>query len=108
MSSEKSLVTTTEKVVIGRDNDTGTKTNAVKESITTPIARKNIDTVNRIEKPQSSNKTVDKYSSNKSDKAKSLDKSRCTKITDTGNKVNKENESMSISKTSLCEKRNKT
>ena len=69
-----------------------TKHNMVKEAITPPIAKKKIDEVNKTEKSQASNKTIDGYSSNKSDKVKSLDKSIFTQRTDTlkiFNKVNK-------------------
>ena len=52
----------------------GKKHNVVKEAITPPIAKNNIKTVNKTEKSQASNKTVDTSSSNKSDKVKSLDK----------------------------------
>ena len=52
----------------------GTKPNVVKDTITATISKNNIDTVNKTEKSQASNKTVDTYSSNKSDKSRSLDK----------------------------------
>ena len=52
--------------------------------------RKNkIDTVNKTEKSQASNKTLDKPKSNKNDTVKPLDKSRSTQITDTKNTVDK-------------------
>ena len=54
MSSKYLLVTTREKIVKEGMNETGTKTNVVKESITPPIYKKNIDTVNKTDKPQAS------------------------------------------------------
>ena len=54
MSSKKLLVTTKDKIVKEGINYMGTKNNAVKEFITHPIAKKNIDTVNKKEKPQAS------------------------------------------------------
>ena len=54
----------------------------MREAITPPIAKKNIDTVNKTKNPQESKKK-DKSISNKSDKDKSFDKSRSTKITET-------------------------
>ena len=54
MSSKKSLVTTTDKIFREGINDMGTEPNVVKEFITPPIAEKNIDTVNKTEKPQAS------------------------------------------------------
>ena len=60
----------------------------MKESITPPIAKNNIDTVNKTDKSQASNKKVDTSSSNKYYKGKSLDKSRSTQRTDTKNTVN--------------------
>ena len=54
----------------------------MKESITPPIAKKNIDTVNKTDKSKASKRKKDKSSSsNKSDKGKSLDKSRSTQRT---------------------------
>ena len=56
----------------------------MEEAITPPIlAKKKIYTVNKIEKSQACNKTVDSPKSNKTDTVKSLDKSRSTQITDT-------------------------
>ena len=46
----------------------------VKEDITPPIAKNNIDTVNKTKKPQASKRKKDKSISNKSDKGKSFDK----------------------------------
>ena len=66
------------------------KYNVVKEAITPPIARK-IDTVNKTDKSQASDKTVDTSSSNKSEKGKSLDKSKSTQITDTEDTFEKVN-----------------
>ena len=61
-----------------------TKSNAVKEAITPPISAKNkIDTVNKTEKSQTSNKTVDTTKRNITDTVKSLDKSISTQRTDT-------------------------
>ena len=55
----------------------GQKPNVVKEAITHPISeKKKIDTVNKTEKSQESNKKVDTPIINKTDKVKSLDKSR--------------------------------
>ena len=76
----------------------------VKESITPTIGKNNIDTVNKTEKSQASNKKVDTSISNKSDKSNSFDKSRSNQITDTENTVNKENKPRCITKTSLCGK----
>ena len=67
----------------------GTNPNVVKEAINTPTAKNQIDTVNKIEKSQASNKKVDTSSSNKYDKFKSLDKSRSTQRTDTKDTDNK-------------------
>ena len=56
----------------------------MKEIITNPIStKKMIDTVNKTEKSQAPNKTVDAPRINKTDKVKSIDKSRSTQITDT-------------------------
>ena len=71
--TEKALVNTTNKVFKEGNDDMGTKPNMVKEDITPPIAEKNIDTVNKLEKSQASNKKVDTSSSNKFGKDKSLD-----------------------------------
>ena len=63
---------------------------AVEEAITPPIsAKKKIDTVNKRDKSQAYNKTVDKPKRNKTDTVKSLDKSRYAQITDTENTVDK-------------------
>ena len=61
----------------------GTKTNVVKESFTPTVAKKKIDTVNKTEKSQASNKIVDPSIRNKYDKCESLDKSRSNQRTDT-------------------------
>ena len=62
----------------------------MEESITPPISeKKKIDTVNKTEKSQASNKTVNTPKSNKIDTGKSLDESRYSQITDTENKVYK-------------------
>ena len=51
----------------------------MKEAINTKISsRKKIDTFNKTEKSQAPNKTVDTPRSNKTDKVKSIDKSRST------------------------------
>ena len=69
------------------------KPDVVKEAITTPIAKNNIDTVNKKEKSQASKK-VDTSSSNKSEKGKSLDKSRYTQGTETEDTVLKKNQGL--------------
>ena len=62
----------------------------VGESINPPISSKNkIDTLNKTDKSQVSNKTVDTPKSNKNDKVKSIDRSRSTQRTDMVNTVNK-------------------
>ena len=74
----------------------------MKEATTPPIsAKKKIDTVNRIEKSQASNKPVYTPKSNKTDKGKSTDKSGYTQRTDTENTVDK---SRSIPRTNLSKK----
>ena len=73
MSSKKALVTNTDKIVKEGNTDMGKKPNVVKEAITPPIAKNNINTVNKTQKSQASPKK-DKSSSNKSYKGKSLDK----------------------------------
>ena len=83
MYSEKALVTTTKTIFKEGNTEMGTKPNLVKEPITPPIAKKNIYTVKKKDKSQASNKTVDTSRSNKSEKVKSLDKSRSTQITET-------------------------
>ena len=105
--TEKSLVTNTDRVFKEGNTDMGTKTNMVKESITPPISKHKVDTVNKTEKSQASKKTVDTSSSNKYGKGKSLDESRSTQRTDTENTVNKVNESRYISRTSLSNKSTK-
>ena len=54
-------------------SDLGKKPNVVKESITPPIAKNNIDKVNKTEKSQGSNKKLDTFSSNKYAKGESLE-----------------------------------
>ena len=62
----------------------------VKAAITPPISEENkIDTINKTEKSQASNKKVDAHKSNKSDKLKPMDKSRSTQRTETENTVDK-------------------
>ena len=74
----------------------------MKESITPPLSeKKKINTVNKIEKSQAYNKTVDTPKSNKTDKVKSIDKSRSIQRTDTENTVDK---SMSIPRNNLSNK----
>ena len=48
-----------------------------------------MDTVNKTEKPQAPNKTVDKTKSNKTDTVKPLDKPGSSQRTDTENTVDK-------------------
>ena len=66
----------------------GKKPNLVRESITPPIDKNNIDTVNKTEKSQASRIKKYKPRSNKSGKGKSLDKSRATQIAETEDTVN--------------------
>ena len=76
--------------------------NVFKESNTCPIStKKKIDTVNKTDKSQSSNKTVDTPKPNETYKLKSIDKSRSTQITDTENTVDK---SRYIPRTNLSNK----
>ena len=66
----------------------------MKESITPPISpKKEIDTVNKTEKPQKYNKTAYTPRSNKSEKYNYLDKSRSTQRGYTENTVNTVNKS---------------
>ena len=53
------------------------------------FSKTNFDTVNRREKSQASNKTVDTPILNKTEKVKSIYKSRYTQRTDSENTVNK-------------------
>ena len=62
--TKESLVTTTYMVSKEGNTDMRKKPNAVKESITPPIAKQNIDAFNKTENSQESNKTVDTSSSN--------------------------------------------
>ena len=57
-------------------NDMETKPNVVDESITHPIEKYIIDTVNETDKPQAFKSNKDKSISNESNKGISLDKSR--------------------------------
>ena len=74
MKPKKALVTTTD--IFSKEGNSDmvhrkikTKPNLVKKAITPPIsAKNNIETVNKTEKSQASNKTVDTPISNKSDK----------------------------------------
>ena len=102
MSSRKSLVTTTDKIVKEGNTDMGKIPNVVTEANTPPIAKNNIDTIKNIEKSQAYQKR--KSSSNKSDKGKSLDKSRSTQRTETEGTVKTVNKSRYISYASLSEK----
>ena len=68
--SKNALATTTDTVVKEGNTDMGTKPNVVKEAITTPISKNIIDTVNKTDNSQASNKTIDIFSRNKSDKGK--------------------------------------
>ena len=52
MSLKRSFVTTTDEIVKEGINDMEKKSHVVKEDITPPIAKNNIDTVNKTEKPQ--------------------------------------------------------
>ena len=47
MSSEKALVTTTDKIVKDGNTEMVTKINVVKKAITPPISKNKIDTVNK-------------------------------------------------------------
>ena len=93
--NKKALVTTIDTLVIEGttdmvDKNEKTKPNVVEEAITPSISeRKNIDTINKTEKSQASNNTVDRTKINKTDKFKSLDKSRYTQRNDTINTVDK-------------------
>ena len=77
--TKKALVFSTETIVKEGntymvDKKIKTKPNVVKEAITPPISEKQIDTVNKTEKSQASNKTLYTTRSNKNDKVKSIDK----------------------------------
>ena len=101
--TKKASITTTDTVVKEGNTDmvdkkSKKKPNVVKESITPPITKKKVDTVNKREKSQASYKTVDTPRSNKYDKVKSLDKSRSTQRTDTENTVKILAKSTSISR----------
>ena len=93
--TKEELVTTTYNVFKEGNTDMfdkygKSKQNFVKEAITPPISeKKEIDTVNKTEKPHESNKTVDTSKSNETGTVKSLDKSRSTQRTDTENTVDK-------------------
>ena len=63
MCPKNSLVTTKDKNFKEGVNDKRKKHNVVKEAIPPPIAKKNIDTVNKIEKPQESKRKKYKPSS---------------------------------------------
>ena len=83
----------------------GEKPKLVKEDITLPIAKNNIDTVNKTEKSRA--KKIKKSSSNKSHKSKSLDKSKSNLRTELEDIVKSVNMSGSISSASLTEKSTK-
>ena len=62
----------------------------VREAITPPISeKKKINTVNKTQKSQASNKKVDTLRSNKTEKVKLIDESRSTQRNDTENIFNK-------------------
>ena len=61
----------------------------MEEAITPPISKKKIDIVTKTDKSQAPNKTVYTPKRNKTDTVESLDKSRCTKKTDTENTLYK-------------------
>ena len=63
------------------DKESKSKQNVVEEAITSPISeKKKIDTVNKIDKSQASNETVDTPKTNKTDTVKSLYKSSSIQI----------------------------
>ena len=75
--TKQELVTTTDTVVKEWntemvDKEGRSKQNVVEKAITPPIPEKQIDTVKKIEKEISSNKTVDTNKSNKNYTVKSL------------------------------------
>ena len=107
MYSKKSLVTTTDNISKEGINDMGTKPNVLKESITPPISKNNICTVNKIEKPQAYKSIKDKSISNKPNKGISLDKSVSTQITEIEDTVKSVNKSRSISSVFLSDKSTK-
>ena len=74
MSSKKPLVATTYNTVKEGIDYMETKHNVVKEGITPPIAKNEIETVNKTDKPQTYKSKNDKSISNKSEKSSSLDK----------------------------------
>ena len=78
MSSKKSLVTTTDDIVKEEINDMIKNLMWRRKPSLLPLQQKKIDTINRTEKPQTSKRKRDKSISNKSDKGKSLNKSRST------------------------------
>ena len=65
------------------------RTQCVEGSHHSSYSAKKIDTVNKTEKSQESNKKVDTPKVNKTEKVKSIDKSRSTQGTDTENTVDK-------------------
>ena len=108
--TKKALVTTTDTVVKEWntemvDKKRKTKPNVVKEPTTPPIsAKNNIYTVNKTDKSKASNRTVDTPKRNKTEKIKSIDKSKSTKKADTENSVDK---SRSIPRANLSNKSNR-
>ena len=70
--TEKALVTTTGMVIKEGNTYMVKKSNMVREAITPPIEKKKIDTVNKTEKSQASNKKVDTSRSKKYEQVKSL------------------------------------
>ena len=82
MSTKKTLVNTKGKKFKEGINGMVKKPNVVREAITYPIAKRNNDTVNKTEKSQAYKIEKYKYINNKSEKGKSLDKSRYTQRTE--------------------------
>ena len=73
-----------------------TEPNVVDEAITHPIEKNKIDTVNETDKPQASKSKKYKSINNKSNKGRSLDKSRASQRTETEDTVKTLNKSRSI------------
>ena len=92
--TEKALVTTTDTVVKEGNTDMAEKKRKNlmwwrNPSLLLFYQKKKIDTLKKADKTQASNKTVDTPRSNKTNKVKSIDKSRSTQRTETENTVNK-------------------
>ena len=77
--------------------DMETKPNVVKEAITHTTATNKMDTVKETDKPKASKSKQDKSISKKTDKSRSLDKSRSTQGTEKEDTVKKLNKPRSIS-----------